>query len=244
MVGGIRRSAAVFALTSSVCAGISSNGIVGSTIFRNTVFADPVHPYRDAAHICVRLTILDHLSGPALGILEEEATRIWIRHGIDLTWKQPVPATCRTIVPIVFDERELLKLGGGTRDTALARTVFLGRSQMIYVSIPRAFEMLSQMNQRNRVLDSGGERDFDGGILLGRVVAHELGHVLLTTLDHSEKGLMRPVFGLHDVLSADEETTALSSIETNRLAMRFSLVPFDGPTRTQPSGLARTELSK
>lgn len=244
MVGSIRRNAAIVALTSSVCAWIVTNGIVGNTIFRTTVAADPLHPYRDAAHICVRLTMRDHLSGPALSTLEEEATRIWIRHGIDLTWKQPVPATCPTIVSVVFDERELVKLAGGSRDTALARTVFLGRSQMIYISVPRAFQMLSQIDQRNRVLNSGGERDFNGGVLLGRVVAHELGHVLLTTTDHSEKGLMRPVFGLHDVLSDDEETTTLSSSESNRLAMRFSLVPFDGPSRTQPSRLARTEPSK
>jgi hypothetical protein len=239
LVGSIRRNAAIITLTSSVCAAIVSNGIVS-----NRIYADPLHRYRDAAHICVRLTILDHLSGPALSTLEQEAARIWIRHGIDLTWKQPVPATCRTIVAIVFDERELLKLAGGSRDNALARTVFLGRSQIIYVSVPRAFEMLSQMNQRNRVLSSGGERDFNGGTLLGRVVAHELGHVLLTTTDHSEKGLMRPVFGLHDVLSDDEQTTALSSVETSRLTMRFSLVPFDGPSRAQPSRLARTEPSR
>lgn len=249
MVGSIRRNAAIFALagrvlTSSVCAGIFSNGTLGNTIFRNTVSADPLHPYRDAAHICVRLTILDHLSGPALGTLEQEATRIWIRHGIDLTWKQPVPATCPTVVSVVFDERELVALAGGSRDSALARTVFLGRSQMIYVSAPRAFAMLSQMEQRISALSSGGERDFNGGTLLGRVVAHELGHVLLTTTEHSEKGLMRPVFGLHDVLSDDEQTTALSSIETNRLAMRFSLVPFDGPSRTQPSRLARAEPTR
>jgi hypothetical protein len=190
------------------------------------------------------LTTADHVSGLALNTLEAEATRIWIRHGIDLSWKQPVPPTCPTIVSVVFDERELLKLAGGMRDTALARTVFLGRSQMIYVSVPRAFSMLSHLNQQNRALGNGGERDFRGGTLLGRVVAHELGHVLLTTTSHSETGLMRPVFGLRDVLSADEETTALSSIETTRLAMRFSLVPLEDPLRTLPSTLARTEPSK
>ena len=219
-------------------------GIVSDRIFSVTVFIAPLHPYLNAAPVCVRLTTIDHLSGPALGTVQEEATRIWIRHGIDLTWKQPVPATCTTIVSIVFDERELLKLAGGMRDAALARTVFAGRSQTIYVSVLRAFEMLSQMNQRHRVLSSGGARDFNGGTLLGRVVAHELGHVLLTTTDHSKKGLMRPVFGLQDVLSTDEETTALSAIETTRLAMRFSLVPSDSPARTPPSRLARTEASK
>ena len=230
-VGGrIRKSAAIIAIICSVCAGVA--------------FSGQLHPYRDAASVCIRLKTVDHLSGQALTTLASEATRIWIRHGIDLTWKQPVPAACPTIVSIVFDERELLKLAGGTIDSALARTVFLGRSQTIYVSVPRAFAMLSQVNQRNRVLNSGGQRDLNGGTLLGRVVAHELGHVLLTTTAHSARGLMRPVFGLNDVLSADEETTTLSAIETDRLAMRFSLVPLDGPTQRLPSALARTEPSK
>jgi hypothetical protein len=235
LVGSIRRSAALVALTSSVCVGVFSDRIA---------YTGPLHPYREAASVCIRLTTADHVSGPAVSTLQAEASRIWIRHGIDLTWKQPVPATCTQVVPIVFDERELLKLAGGSRDSALARTVFLGRSQTIYVSVPRAFEMLSQMNQQNTVLSTGGERDFRGGTLLGRVVAHELGHVLLTTLAHSKTGLMRPVFGLHDVLSSDEKTTELSSIETNRLAMRFSLVPLDAPQRTAPSTLARTEPAK
>ena len=240
MVGSIRRSAAIIALTSSVCAGIFSDRFFGDGI----IYGGQLHPYREAAPVCIRLKTADYLSGVALNTLSAEATRIWIRHGVDLTWKQPVPAGCPTIVSIVFDERELQKLAGGMIDTALARTVFLGRAQTIYVSAPRAFTMLSQLKQQNQSFNNGGERDFRGGTLLGRVVAHELGHVLLTTTAHSEKGLMRPVFGPHDVLSADEETTKLSSIETTRLAMRFSLVPLDPPLGNRPSTLARTEPSK
>jgi len=234
-VGSIRRSAAIVALTSSVCVGIYSDRVA---------YTGPLHPYREAAPVCIRLTTVDYVSGPSLNTLEAEATRIWIRHGIDLSWKQPVPATCPTIVSIVFDERELLKLAGGMIDTALARTLFIGRSQTIYVSVPRAFAMLSQLNQQNKMVNSGGARDYHGGTLLGRVVAHELGHVLLTTTAHSPKGLMRPVFGLRDVLSSNEETTELSSTETSRLTMRFSLVPLGEPVRTVPSALARAELSK
>ena len=238
-VGSIRRSAAIVALAGSVCAALFSDGP-----FSIKVYTGPLHPYREAAPVCIRLKTVDYVSGPALMTLEAEAARIWIRHGIDLTWKQPAPATCPTIVSIIFDERELLKLAGGSIDTALARTVFLGRSQTIYVSIPRAFAMLSQVNQRNKTINSTGERDFHGGTLIGRVVAHELGHVLLTTTAHTETGLMRPVFGLADVLSADEETTALSEIQTSRLAMRFSLLPLEAPVRTPPSSLARVEVSR
>jgi hypothetical protein len=138
-----------------------------------------------------------------------------------------VPESCPTVVRLVFDDDELVKLAGGKTDKALARTVFHGRSQTVFVSVPRAFEMLNQVLKPATVLDSVGERDYRGGTLLGRVVAHELGHVLLTTLSHSDKGLMRPVFGLKDVLSDDERMTDLTPIETNRLASRFSLEPID-----------------
>ena len=244
-VRSIRRSAAIFALasrvalTSCVCVGVCSE-----KFFSGVVYSGQLHPYREAAPVCVRVSTADHVSGVALNTLAAEATRIWIRHGVDLTWKQPVPATCPTIVSIFFDERELLKLAGGRIDTALARTVFLGRSQTIYVSAPRAFAMLSQLSGQNKAFNNDGARDFQGGTLLGRVVAHELGHVLLTTTAHSEKGLMRPVFGPDDVLSLDDETTRLSPIETNRLAMRFSLIPFDSPAPQQPSVLARSEIAK
>jgi hypothetical protein len=215
-----------------------------AAIFAGTAFSGPLHPYRDAASVCVRITDRDRLSGPALKSLEEEASRIWIRHGIALSWTQPVADACATIVSLVFDEHELLTLAGGQRDTALARTVFLGRAQTIFVSVPRAFEMLAQLMQQNQTLSSSHERDFRGGTLLGRVVAHELGHVLLTTLSHSTAGLMRPVFGLKDVLSPDDETIRLSSLETDRLMMRFSLVRLDSPDKQVPSVLARSEMSK
>ena len=235
-VGSIRKNAAMIVLAGSVCSG---------GVFSRPAFTGPLHPYREAAGVCVTVTTIDHVSGSAMRTLQAEATRIWIRHGIELLWTQPAPSTCRTVVSIVFDERELWKLAGGAIDTALARTVFLGRSQTIYVSAPRSFAMLSQLNlQTNNVLSNGTERDLGGGTLLGRVVAHELGHVLLTTLAHSEKGLMRPVFGLRDVLSTDEETTNLSKTENNRLAMRFSLIPLDAPSATPPSLLARAEMSR
>lgn len=225
------KSAAIVALTCSVLA-------AGAAV------SGPLHPYRNAASVCVRITDHDYLSGPALNSVQEEASRIWIRHGIALSWMQPVPEECPTIVSLVFDEHELLKLAGGSRDSALARTVFLGRSQTIFVSALRAFEMLSQINRRNMTLSTENERDFRGGILLGRVVAHELGHVLLTTLSHSQTGLMRPVFGLKDVLSADDDTTNLSPRETDRLVMRFSLIRLDQPEQQQASVLARAEMSK
>ena len=215
MVRHIRYGVAVAAL---MC------GLAGPALF-----ADRQHPYRSAAFVCVEIIATDYLAGLAFTTLRDEATRIWLRHGIVLTWKQPAPDGCVATVPIVFDADQLKKIVNGKHQDALAVTVFSGRSRVVYVSVARAFQMLTQIRE-STALPAEGERNVRGGMLLGRIVAHELGHVLLTTLSHSTSGLMRPVFGLRDVLLADDRMTALSEIETTRLEARFSLVPLESPT--------------
>ena len=224
---------------SSCCAVIAA--LTGS-VLGAVAFSEEIHRYRNIASACIRVTTKDYLPGPAFTTIQNEATRIWRRHGIALTWTQPSAAPCDTIEEIVFNDDELVRLAGGKKDTALARTVFHGRSRAIYVSVPRAFAMLAQLKDKFFQISSEGERNFRGGILLGRIVAHELGHALLTTMAHSKTGLMRPVFGFKDVLSDDDHLNELTAVESSRLAMRFSLVPFDSPMT--PSILTRREMTK
>jgi hypothetical protein len=216
--------------------------VFGAAVFGGSAFSGQLHRYRTTASACISVTMKDHLSGPALRNIQTETSRIWLRHGVALTWTQQATAACDTFEEIVFDDDELITLAGGKVDTALARTVFLGRSRTIYVSAPRAFDMLMQLRDKAVSLANDGERDVRGGILLGRIVAHELGHALLTTMAHSKTGLMRPVFGLKDVMSDDEGLNDLTPVETNRLALRFSLVPFDSPAA--PSVLTRREMTR
>ena len=213
-----------------------------ASVFGAAALGGQLHRYRNTASACIRVTTRDHLSGPAFKTVQNEASRIWLRHGVVLAWIQAAAEHCDTVEEIVFDDDELIKLAGGRVDTALARTVFLGRSRTIYVSVPRAFEMLAQLKDKFVTYSNDGESDFRGGTLLGRVVAHELGHVLLTTMAHSKTGLMRPVFGLKDVLSDDERMNDLTPAESNRLAARFSLVPSDSPSA--PSLLTRREMTR
>ena len=227
VVESVRRGAALVVVTCGVFSGVA--------------FTEQA--YRSAAPVCVRITANESMSGSAFRTMREEASRIWQRHGIDLSWTQPVPDTCPTVVPLIFDDHALVKLAGGKIDQALARTLFAGRATRIYVSVPRAFAMLSHLiSGASLPIDTVGERDYRGGMLIGRVVAHELGHVLLSSLAHSKAGLMRPVFGVRDVLSNDEKTTDLLPTEAERLAARFSLEPLDG--RPTPSVVARGDVGR
>ena len=182
-------------------------------------------PYRTAASVCIDLTVIENLTGPTFTAMRSEASRIWLAHGIVLRWTPPASGACDTVVPLTFDDTRLRRALGGKSSKALAVTVFLGRSRGVYVSVPRAFAMLARMDERHAGIVSGGARERRGGMLLGRVVAHELGHVLLNTTSHVDAGLMRPIFGKRDALSSAAGTTELSPADEEYLVTRFSLMP-------------------
>jgi hypothetical protein len=213
-------------VTGTIRHGVATAALVGSLCVLSV--AERQHPYLSAASVCLDLSVTDHVSGPAFTTLRDEAARIWLRHGVELTWAFPAPARCDTVVPVLFDEEKVRRLAGPKRD-ALALTEFAGASRRIYVSAQRAFEMAGQIRGRTSPLETIGERDYRQGTLIGRALAHELGHVLLSTLEHSTSGLMRPVFTAKDALSVDPRATALTPVENERLATRFSLIPLDDP---------------
>lgn len=185
--------------------------------------------YRNRGSVCIRLALNDPLAAPAFRAMQDEASRIWRRHGITLTWTRPTES-CGMTVPVVFDDSEFRRRGGARRDAALGLTVFLGRAHTVYISQPRARDMVAKLRHLTPNMADSGERSARVGVLLGRVVAHELGHVLLTTVSHSESGLMRPEFGWRDVLVTDDSMTDLSPEQTTLLARRFALLTFSAST--------------
>jgi len=74
--------------------------------------------------------------------------------------------------------------------------------------------------------DDSTVRDHVAGLLLGRVVAHELGHVLLLTTAHVAEGLMSPYIAARNSGPFKPEHFALTTFDRYRLATRFS-VPHD-----------------
>ena len=55
----------------------------------------------------------------------------------------------------------------------------------------------------NRIAHVSDRNQLDSAALLGAVIAHELGHLLLPAGSHSTRGLMRAGWNRSDVLTAD-----------------------------------------
>ena len=198
-------------------------------VFMASTRGQELLPLRPEAPVYLQVSARDELPGTSLTALRAEANRIWARQRIILAWGRDPPLTAHTryaaVIPVIFDDREMAKFPVQRSDDALARAVFVGRNQTIYVSVSRTLEMVSRLRGIGTELHHQGAREIRAGTFLGRVVAHELGHILLTSLAHATTGLMRPMFVFRDLLPGDDESMELTARDAARLAMRFSLEP-------------------
>jgi len=170
------------------------------------------------ARVALAPRMVDRMSGVAWGAMTAECDRIWAGEGIVLTWDGSPDAD--VVLPLVFDQREARKHDRQDGD-AFGVTLFAGRSQRIVVSIDRARNVVAQ---HHGLADSsdGMALDIAMGTVLGRVVAHEIGHALLLTMTHAASGLMHPHIDAADLRPSLAGQFALLQPDRGRLSTRFS----------------------
>lgn len=175
-----------------------------------------------AVRVALDPRFVEHLSGVAWASMTQESTGIWAREGIALTWSGPI-AGADLVLSVVFDDSGVRKHDTKHED-AFGVTLFTGREQRILVSIPRARQVVAR---RNGLADSSDATTLDiaMGVVLGRVVAHEIGHALLLTLSHATHGLMNPRIETADLRPLPASQLALLAPDRHRLTVRFSNRP-------------------
>ena len=173
--------------------------------------------------VALQVVPKDEISGIAWTAMTKEARAIWAREGVELIFDAAdTAATLR--VPVSFDDRTLRRYDR-KGSTALGITLFAGRSQQILISVPRARRLATAAG--SDVLEPDGTMGRDGvlGRLLGRVLAHEIGHALLLTLSHATQGLMNPRIETADLRPLHPSEVALLAPDRHRLTVRFSNRP-------------------
>lgn len=168
-----------------------------------------------AVHVTARL----YNTARVAGIVKEAALRAasgaLIAGGIHLRWKDcdlpdscaTVPARGELIVRLVRSPNEIeasttLVLGHAFIDmrerTGVLATVFVDRVELI-----------------------AGLSETDAALLLGRAIAHEIGHLLLGTNAHSVRGLMRAEWTPMDVRRHASTNWALTNEEAAAIRRRL-----------------------
>ena len=195
-------------------------------------------PLTPSVHVRIAPVLKDPVSGVAWVAMKAECERIWLAEGVVITWdsKDPEGPLPGLQVPLVVDDRALRKYAQAHAD-AFGVTVFAGRTQRVLVSVPRIQDMVST---RGRLMDRGDSMLFDAiiGRVLGRVVAHEIGHVLLLSTWHAPTGLMSRALGTQDLGPSLPASYGLSAPERARLANRFANARKGGPPAGAPPALA------
>jgi hypothetical protein len=155
--------------------------------------------------------------------LEDETESLWRPYGVQLVWA---------------DARDTdAKAGDFSVDANVQRSVLsdwvavLGRAPIAMDAPSRPIRV--SYTATERVLDSrtGGRastvqlmRDCEMARALGRVLAHEIGHVLLAAPYHDVSGLMRPVFSPHELASPDRTPFCLTRNDVGRLRGRVRVL--------------------
>ena len=155
-------------------------------------------------HLDVLLTVAPDLAGLAQRTLVAEAERIWGRERVQLRWPSVVGGPERPDAPLrvlviarAATPPRAGKRGGeqggkqgGERWPVGELVPQEGRRALAIASINGAQRVVSEAS-RHRVFDLPALAEYRLGLVLGRAVAHEIGHFILATGTHAERGLMR-----------------------------------------------------
>lgn len=174
----------------------------------------------------INLRFNGHEPPPALvKWLKLEVAAIWEPYGVMLRWRSSwglaPSAPAQVSFDVLVDQRD----HSTSRGAILGNTTLMVRpDQPVLVRIDRdaaeallgsvSFGLLARLTGHTSIGPA------NVGIALGRILAHEIGHVLLATREHQPHGLMRAAFAAEDLLRASRDAFRLSSTELLQLRQR------------------------
>jgi hypothetical protein len=138
----------------------------------------------------LRLTTSNELSGVSRRALINETESIWRDANVQLRWITGVtkPDAGRPLRILVT--RRAVD-GANSHSWPVAELLrFEDSSAIAMASISAALRIVNEHPER-QLLDIPAMRQYKLGVVLGRAVAHEIGHYLLDSNSHSSYGLMR-----------------------------------------------------
>jgi hypothetical protein len=132
--------------------------------------------------------------------VQEEVAELWRPYGVDIIWEEPWLEGDTRPMPelfVFFVDREL-EARAGRGATAVAWILFVEGSprQLINVSVAAARRLLNEtrwLDERPVRMAPVSAQERLIGTMIGRALAHEIGHYLLASSKHASEGLMKPL---------------------------------------------------
>ncbi len=190
---------------------------------------DRMDATRIAFHVGIVLALTGPITDDQLKALKSETAALWHRYNVDIVWFDPNADFASDELVYTSPVDRMIWLATDSRppsDASLGSVRF--RNGAPGDTIRLRYMALSQMVLNAKIGSwpiralPPPLRDRVVGQALGRVVAHELGHVLLGLPTHDRSGLMRPTFVPEDLVGWDREALRLSKNFVHRLDERLS----------------------
>jgi hypothetical protein len=151
-------------------------------------------------------------------VAKEEAAAIWSRYGVELLWADPEAEAALSLNVFVERHNERINVGTGA---VLGRTIVAAgvfAPSPIFIS----FDAITALFDAQRTGDPLSH-DLAVAMALGRVLAHEIGHVLLGAPGyHDADGLMRLKFLPQQLASPERSQFRLTPRSAERLRSRIA----------------------
>ena len=182
--------------------------------------------HNPAIQVGALLVVASPVSKTAITAMQAEVERIWGRNGVTIRWLThghlPPSSSANVDVLVVVDSRGRERRRPTGRNTlGCFRLDRDGDSRPLITIFPQHAQRLAgDLSARicgRRCLESWFERLH--GTLLGRALAHEIGHYLLGP-EHSPAGLMRAEIDPRDVLAGEPKDVSLTNSQVQRLTSR------------------------
>jgi hypothetical protein len=158
--------------------------------------------------VCLTMSPGIGLDDRERSIMFTEAQTVWQPHGVAI---RPGDAdSCDRLIAVRSDAEA--RPEDTAPDAALGWVPFVaGRARrLVFLRVTRAESLVGALSPGTR---PEALTQLLVARLLGRILAHEIGHVLLNSTTHQPKGLMRAHYRARDVLSAPIATYTLDPTE-------------------------------
>lgn len=182
-----------------------------------------------AAEICIDVDLRFKEREPSAALVDsmkKEAASIWESYGVRFEWAATTSLTRCEWAQASFD----VLIDHDNPHHARTSKIVLGSTSLtrraidhpIYIDRGAIQDLLDSLpgDQLARVIGRPTTGPADVGRALGRVLAHEVGHVILDARDHQPRGLMRPTFLPDDLVRPARDAYTLSAHEVARLRQR------------------------
>jgi hypothetical protein len=192
------------------------NRILRGSLIAGVIWTVALVRAADAVPLSVRIYNYAEVPEPVLETAQGEAIRIFLQAGIEVSWlpcarsdeefaEAPHKfAACAQAVNAIIVRIQPKSLDGGA---AHPRSAFAGAGEeRVEVLYDRLQELSADQHFR--------------GLILGHVMAHELGHLLLGEQSHSSQGIMVPTSRAKELLHAQKGLLLFTPQQAERMRHR------------------------